>query len=69
MESKYSLITIFDIDYFSKDFLEESLGLDNIRRLLHRKDYLVQMIIELILDLISNIYSNILKIFFWYKLI
>ena len=29
IESKYNLIVIFDIDYFSKDFLETSLNLEN----------------------------------------
>jgi len=66
MESKYSLITIFDIDYFSKDFLEESLGLDNrfsaiiaSKRLASSNDNRTYFRV-----FISNIYSNILKIFF-----
>ena len=66
MESKYNLIIIFDIDYFSKDFLEESLCLDNrfsaiiaSKRLSSSNDNRTYFRV-----FISNIYSNILKIFF-----
>ncbi len=66
IESKYNLIVIFDIDYFSKDFLETSLNLENkfsaiiaSKRLDSSNDNRTFFRI-----FISNIYSNILKIIF-----
>ena len=66
IESKCNLIVIFDIDYFSKDFLETSLNLENkfsaiiaSKRLDSSNDNRTYFRI-----FISNIYSNILKIIF-----